>query len=96
MTDYQAKTASIIGEAQIALTNVSIDYRMINIRLLSDITTLGLDAKLYSCQIEKGGTLVRDFVPCTNPSGEAGLYDLVGNQFYANTRTGTLTAGPAV
>lgn len=49
--------------------------------------------KVYSCQIYKSGTLVRDFVPCTNPSGVAGLYDLVGGAFYANAGTGTFGVG---
>lgn len=47
--------------------------------------------KLYSCQIYDDGTLVRDFVPCINASGEVGLYDLVGKQFYGNAGTGTFT-----
>ena len=50
---------------------------------------------LYSCKIYDNGTLVRDFVPCTNASGTAGLYDLVNSQFYGNAGSGTLTAGPA-
>ena len=51
---------------------------------------------LYSCQIYEGGTLVRNFVPCSDPSGSIGLYDLVDGMFYASAGTGTLTAGPAI
>lgn len=47
--------------------------------------------KIYSCQIYDNGTLIRDFVPCINGSGEVGLYDLVGKQFYGNAGTGTFT-----
>ena len=46
---------------------------------------------IYSCQIYDNGTLVRDFVPCINASGEVGLYDLVGKQFYGNAGTGVFT-----
>ena len=53
-------------------------------------------AKLYSCQIYDNGTLVRDFVPCINASGEVGLYDLVGKQFYGNAGSGTFRAGPVI
>lgn len=49
---------------------------------------------LYSCQIYEAGTLVRNFVPCSDPSGTIGLYDLVTNAFFANAGTGTFTAGP--
>lgn len=50
--------------------------------------------KLYSCQIYDNGTLARDFVPCVNVSGEAGLYDLVGEKFYGNSGTGAFSVGP--
>ena len=50
-------------------------------------------ATMYSCQIYDNGTLVRDFVPCVNASGEAGLYDLVNKKFYGNAGTGTFISG---
>lgn len=52
--------------------------------------------KLYECQIYDNGTLVRDYVPCINPGGEVGLYDLVNSTFYGNSGTGTFTAGEEV
>lgn len=47
--------------------------------------------KIYSCKIYDNDVLVRDFVPCITASGEVGLYDLVGKQFYGNAGTGTFT-----
>ena len=44
----------------------------------------------YSCKIYDGETLVRDFVPCENPDGEAGFYDLANGVFYPNNGTGKL------
>lgn len=52
--------------------------------------------RLYSCQIYDNGTITRYFVPCKNPYGEVGLYDLVNCMFYQNVGTGTFTAGPEV
>lgn len=52
--------------------------------------------KLYSCKIYDNGTLVRDYVPCINQSGVAGLYDQVNGQFYSNAGTGSFIAGPEV
>lgn len=53
--------------------------------------------KLYSFKIYDNETLVRDFVPCiVDSTGEVGLYDLVGKQFYGNAGTGIFTAGPEV
>lgn len=47
--------------------------------------------RLYSFKIYRdiGGNmaLVRDFVPCKNERGKAGLYDMVGGRFYGNART---------
>ena len=95
--DYQAKKASLEGVNEIALSSTSTNTLAPAIRILSNNTTSGgLAAKLYSCKIYTGATLTRDFVPCKNPSGQAGLYDLVSGAFYGNAGTGTFTAGPAV
>ena len=51
-------------------------------------------ARVYSCQIYDNGTLIRDFLPCINPGGEAGLYDMVNGAFYANMGSGAFTTGP--
>lgn len=51
----------------------------------------------YSCEIYDNGTLIRSFIPCKNPSGIIGLYDIVNSKFYANVGSGgTFTAGPDV
>ena len=52
--------------------------------------------KLYSCQIYDNGTPVRNFIPCKNPSGVVGLYDLVDGKFYTNAVAGNFTAGETV
>jgi hypothetical protein len=49
--------------------------------------------KLYSCQIYDNGNLIRDFVPCIDPTGNAGLYDLVDGKFYGNAGTSVFLAG---
>lgn len=54
----------------------------------------GATLKMYSCKIYDNGALVRNFIPCKNPSGMVGLYDVVGNQFYQNNGTGSFTSGP--
>lgn len=43
---------------------------------------------VYGLKIWHGDTLVRDFVPCINPSGAIGMYDLVERTFYGNAGTG--------
>lgn len=41
-------------------------------------------ARCYSCKIYDNSVLVRDFVPCIDPNGVYGMYDVVGRQFYSS------------
>lgn len=50
-------------------------------------------ARYRSCQIYDDGVLVRDFIPCKNPDGKPGMYDLVGGKFYGNAGTGEFVVG---
>lgn len=52
--------------------------------------------RLYSCVIYDNGTIVRYYIPCTNASGIAGLYDTVSGVFCTNAGTGSFTAGADV
>ena len=90
--------AYIVGESEITIISGTYPSNASTIILLAGTatSTVGIIAKLYSCQIEQGGQTVRDFVPCISPDGIVGMYDLSGNAFYANTSSGTFTAGPAV
>ena len=65
---------------------------------LNDVGTAKyfLSAKLYSCQIYDGNTLVRDFIPIKTTANIYGLWDKVNKVFYKNAGTGTFTGGPAV
>lgn len=47
--------------------------------------------RIYDCSIKNENGLVRDFVPCLNTNGIAGLYDLVEGKFYGNAGTGAFT-----
>ena len=52
--------------------------------------------KMYGCKIYSNDVLVRDFIPCKNPSGVVGMWDDVNDTFYSNAGSGTFTAGPEV
>lgn len=43
--------------------------------------------KVYRAIITQGNAVVRDFIPCINPDGECGMYDMVGKQFYGNANS---------
>ena len=62
-------------------------------RNTGEMRPYGGKAKLRYFKIKKGSNTVRDFVPCKNPSGTVGLYDLVGGEFYTTPTAVTLPAG---
>lgn len=52
------------------------------------------DMRVYGWKIWNGTTPVRDFVPCCRvPEMEAGLFDRVSGEFYANVGTGSFKYG---
>lgn len=55
-----------------------------------------LSCRVYSCKIYSGDEMIRDFVPCKNPSGTLGLYDCTSGQFYSNSGTVTFTSGSEI
>ena len=63
------------------------------------ISLFGIDKSYYSSaslkyfKIYINDSIVRDFIPCKNSEGKAGLYDLVENKFYGNSGTGDFAAG---
>ena len=71
-------------------------YPTNNILILGDSVSSYTKAKLYSCKFKTGENLIRDFVPCMNPSGVVGLYDLINGGFIKSASTTPLTAGPPV
>jgi len=50
-------------------------------------------AKLYCCKIKDGDTLVRDYVPCLDPTGTPCLFDKVSRTAFYNAGTGSFTYG---
>ena len=55
-----------------------------------------LKGKVYYCKIWENGVLVRNMIPCKNPSNVVGMYDTVNKVFYTNAGTGTFTAGAEI
>ena len=55
-----------------------------------------ISGRIYKAVITKSSTIVRDFIPCKNPSGTVGLYDTVNGTFYGNSGTGAFMAGAEI
>lgn len=75
--------------------NFQVPYPAILFGLMSEesLYTSIVMTRMTSCKLYDNGTLIRDFIPCINPSGEYGMYDVVNNQFYGNAGTGSFTGG---
>lgn len=54
--------------------------------------------KFYQFTHYRDGEIIHDYVPCTNPSSIAGLYDINNEIFIQNinTKATTITPGPAI
>ena len=63
----------------------SCDYSMylFHINAAGTVSTGSFNGRIYSVKIYDNGTLVRDFIPAMNASGEVGLYDLKNDVWYA-------------
>lgn len=67
-----------------AVTSGTCGYNMYLFGLnIADTSKEASAFRIYSCKIYDNGTLVRDFIPAMNASGEAGLYDLKNDVWYA-------------
>ena len=62
---------------------------------VSGAVTQKVSMKLYSFQIYDGNALVRDYIPCKNPFGTVGLYDLIGGEFYTTPTAAGAVALPS-
>lgn len=93
--DFRNYTLSI-GDTQTQFTVTRYNYNFTNTCLGAKGSSNSGTFKLFSAQMYTNDELTADFVPCTDPSGTLGVYDLVRKAFYSNSGTGTLTPGPAV
>ena len=95
------KNKNICSFNNIMITNTSSTVNATTNMFLLALNDVGtakyfLSAKLYSCQIYDGNTLVRDFIPIKTTTNIYGLWDKVTKAFYPNAGTDAFTGGPAV
>lgn len=58
-------------------------------------SSTGINARLYSCTIKEGDTLLRDFI-AVRKDGVGYLYDKVSNELFGNAGTGSFILGPDI
>ena len=94
-----------VDNQQVSSTDWSTSYNGTNVKLgifkLGDTNNTwysqaGQSGKLYSCKILNNNNLIRNFIPCKNTSGIAGLWDTINKQFYASASIADFTAGSVI
>lgn len=92
LIDKNANVTTMYGSTitNTAVTSGTCSYPLVLFALNSAGTISNYSSyKLHSCKIYDNGIIVRNFQPCINPNGEAGLYDTINSIFYDNAGTGT-------
>ena len=67
-----------------------------NQKIAGNMSNYPTTMMLKECKIWDNGVLVRNFIPCKNPSNVVGLYDTVNDVFYTNAGSGSFVAGAEV
>lgn len=70
-----------------------------NLCLLTETDVGGADTRITAgkirlCQMYENDIFIRDYIPCLNPQGVAGLYDIVNGVFKGDAAGGEFVAGP--
>ena len=58
--------------------------------------TGNIAGRVYYLKIYEAGVLVRNFIPCKDPSNVVGMYDSENDVFYSNAGSGSFIAGAEV
>ena len=69
---------------------------LFGLNLNGSLSAMQGSRRIYTCKIYDNDTLIRDFVPCKNPDGIIGMYDIVNSQFYQNNGSDEFIAGNEV
>ena len=83
---YEYVDGVLISGSSSGVTTASTTSPLILFKSGSDYS----EYKLYGANIYSNGVMIRNYIPCIKDStGEAGLYDLVNNEFYGNDGSGS-------
>lgn len=99
---YEYKNGSWLLDGSIVGSNKSITYNTnLSLYLFGMHRTSGSmtfsKGKIYNCKLYSNTQLIRNFIPCYRKSdNEIGLYDIVNNQFYTNSGSGSFLKGKDV
>lgn len=90
--------AQVNDESRVELSVLSSLYFNLTLGLpYSETPTAGQRVRFYSYKLYEEGELVQDLIPCKDPSGTVGMYDVIGGTFYSfKTSSSPFIAGPAV
>lgn len=90
-----SQTSSVTARTQ--AVGVPVGTVNLNLYLFAQSESTGAlhysSGRIFSCQITTADGLVRNFVPCKNPDGVIGMYDIVNGEFYQSSSSDTFIDG---
>lgn len=108
--DYENLIMSVDGKTPVTIKSPSNMYNNVPMSLFSyhlmsyvgaslrsNVYASPSNFEFYSLKISSGGEVLNEWVPCINPDGLVGIYDIVNGVFESSgDATKPLAAGPAV
>ncbi|MCQ2432792.1 MAG: InlB B-repeat-containing protein, partial [Clostridia bacterium] len=86
-----------VGEEEVwrSIAHKEADYVKGSEFSLMNVGSYAASVRLYSAQVYFGGVKTADYVPCRNvKTGEFGVYDRIGEKFFASASEKGFTGGP--
>lgn len=92
---YNGKPAAYLGNTLISTKNITPVFDSTNGILVGATSNAG-DADWYQFVLKDGSTVKFNGIPCKNPQGEVGMFDLVSQQFFASESSRPFIAGTEI
>ena len=100
VNEIEVSNKLIVNDVLVSEVNKTSFQSSVNLYLFTNNNNgtpqLEMQGMIWYCKIYDNDVLVRNFIPCKNPSNVVGMYDTVNGVFYTNAGTGTFTAGAEI
>lgn len=100
VNEIEVSNKLIVNDVLVSEVNKTSFQSSVNLYLFTNNNNgtpqLEMEGMIWYCKIWDNDVLVRNFIPCKNPSNVVGLYDTVNDVFYTNAGSGSFIAGAEV
>ena len=91
---WYRENGSVIWSANLNETTFTSPHNLYLFRLVRTNASYNGAVRINYCKIYENDTLIRDYVPCINPNGVAGMYDKVNDTFTSSNTSYAFIPGP--